>query len=117
MVDSLLDRPWDRQAGAFAEGSSAPAEAQPADGATCSCGSGIPIQTIDVAGKQVVLAGLPFIFQQMHEAGRRPEADAAADILATVKVYNPVPAGAEAGYAAALLQEYAAYCAKQEVGT
>jgi uncharacterized metal-binding protein len=117
MVDSLLDRPWDRRAGASSEESSAPAEAQATIGATCSCGSGIPVQTLDVGGKQVALAGLPLIFQQMYEAGRQPEADAAAGILATVKVYNPVPAGAEADYAAALLQEYAAYCAKQEVGT
>ena len=114
MVDSLLDRPWDRRAGAFGEDSSAPAEAQPAVGATCSCGSGIPVQTIDVGGEQVPLAGLPLIFQQMHEAGRRAEEGAAADILATVKVYNPIPAGAEAGYATALLREYAAYCADHE---
>lgn len=117
MVDSLLDRLWDRQAGAFAEGSSVPAEARPADGTTCSCGSGIPIQTIDVAGKQVTLAGLPLIFQQMHEAGRLPEEDTVAELLETVKVYNPVPVGAKADYAAALLREYAAYCGKPEGGT
>ncbi|MCX6070027.1 MAG: putative zinc-binding protein [Chloroflexi bacterium] len=114
MVDQLLDRPWDRRAGAFVEATSAPDEAQSAVGATCSCGSGIPVQTVDVGGQPVTLAGLPLIFQQLHEAGRRPEAGAAADILATVKVYNPIPAGAEADYAAALLREYAAYCGKQE---
>jgi uncharacterized metal-binding protein len=117
MVDSLLDRPWDRRADAFGDESSSPAEAQPAVGATCSCGSGIPVQTIDVGGKQVILAGLPLIFHQMHEAGRQPEEGAAAELLETVKVYNPIPAGAEADYAAALLREYAGYCAKQEVGT
>jgi hypothetical protein len=114
MVDSLLDRPWDRRAGSFGEESSAPAEVQSAVGATCSCGSGIPVQTIDLAGQQITLAGLPLIFQQMYETGRRPEADAAADILASVKVYNPIPAGAEADYAPALLREYALYCGKQE---
>jgi hypothetical protein len=114
MVDQLLDRPWDRRAGASSEESSAPAEAEPAMGATCSCGSGIPVQTLDVGGKQVTLAGLPLIFQQMYEAGRRPEAGVAADILATAKVYNPIPASAVADYAAALLREYAAYCGRQE---
>jgi hypothetical protein len=33
-----------------------------------------------------------------------------------VKLYNPIPADAEADYAEALLREYAAYCAGQEVG-
>jgi hypothetical protein len=114
MVDALLDRPWDRRAGASGEASSALAEAEPADGATCSCGSGIPTQVMEVGGKQVTLAGLPLFFQQMHEAGRRPETGAGADLLATVRVYNLIPAGAEADYAAALLREYAAYCGKQE---
>jgi uncharacterized metal-binding protein len=114
MVDQLLGQPWDRRAGTSSEDSSTPTVVQQADGATCSCGSGIPVQTLDVLGKQVTLAGLPLIFQQLYEMGRRPEEGAAADILATVKVYNPIPASAEADYATALLREYAAYCGKQE---
>jgi uncharacterized metal-binding protein len=115
MVDSLLDRPWDRRAGAASEEPSAPAEAQPASGATCSCGSGISVQTLDVGGKQVTLAGLPLIFQQLHEAGRRPEHSLTPDLLETVRIYNPIPSDDEIDYAKALLREYATYCANQGV--
>jgi uncharacterized metal-binding protein len=115
MVDTLLDRPWDRRAGASTGDLSTPAEAQSASGATCSCGSGIPGQTIDIGGKQVTLAGLPLIFQQLHEAGRRPEESITGDLLQTMRIYNPIPADAEPSYAAALLREYAAYCASQGI--
>jgi uncharacterized metal-binding protein len=115
MVDSLLDRPWDRRAGAFGEELSAPAEAQPTVGAACSCGSGIPVQTLEVQGRGVTLVGLPLIFQQLHEAGRHAGEGLSRDLLETVKVYNPIPPDAEADYGEALLREYAAYCAGQEV--
>ncbi len=114
-VDSLLDRHWNRRTGAFTDESSTPAEAQTPVGATCSCGSGIPVQTVDVRGRGVTLVGLPLIFQQLHEAGRRPEESVTRDLLETVKIYNPIPSDAEADYARALLRDYAAYCAGQEV--
>jgi uncharacterized metal-binding protein len=116
MVDSLLDRQWNRRAGAFTDESPLPAEAQTPVGATCSCGAGIPVQTIGMQGREVTLVGLPLIFQQLHEAGRQPEESIAGNLLETVKLYNPIPADAEADYAEALLREYAAYCAGQEVG-
>ena len=115
MVDSLLDRHWNRRAGAFVDESSAPAEAQTPIGATCSCGSGIPEQMVDVRGRGVTLVGLPLIFQQLHEAGRRPEESVTRDLLETVRIYNPIPSDAEADYGKSLLREYAAYCADQEV--
>ena len=115
MVDQLLGQPWDRRAGASIDDSSTPTRAQPAAGATCSCGSGIPVQTLDVGGKQVTLAGLPLIFQQLHEAGRQPEESLTPDLLETVKIYNPIPSDDEIDYAKALLRKYAAFCADQEV--
>jgi uncharacterized metal-binding protein len=115
-VDSLLGRPWDRRADTFVEEPAAPAEAQPAIVASCSCGSGIPIQAMDVGGRQVTLVGLPLIFQQAREAGLQADEGAAAELLGTVKIYNSVPADAEAEYAAALLREYAAYCGTSEAG-
>ena len=114
-VDSLLDRQWSRRLGAFDDVSPSPADVQAPMGATCSCGSGIPVQTVDVQGQAVTLAGLPLIFQQLHEAGRRPAESLSGDLLETVKIYNPIPSDAEADYAKALLREYAAYCAGQEV--
>ncbi len=115
MVDSLFDRTWDRRTGAFTSESPAPDGAQTPVGAACSCGSGIPVQTVDVQGRGVTLVGLPLIFQQFHEAGRRPEESVSRDLLETVKIYNPIPSDAEADYSSALLREYAAYCADQGV--
>ena len=115
MVDSLFGRTWDRRTGAFTGESPTPAGAQTPVGATCSCGSGIPVQTVDVQGRGVTLVGLPLIFQQFHEAGRRPEGSFSRDLLETVKIYNSIPSDAEADYSSALLREYAAYCAVQEV--
>ncbi len=114
MVDTLLDRHWNRQTGTFTDGSVAPAEAQPAVGATCSCGSGLPVQTVNVAGRDITLVGLPLVFQQMHEAGRQPEAGVSQDLVNTVKVYNVLPSEDEAEIAGALLREYTAYCADRE---
>lgn len=113
MVDTLLDRHWNRQTGAFADGPIAPAEAQPAVGATCSCGSGVPVQTVNVAGRDITFVGLPLIFQQMHAAGRKPEG-VSEDLVNTVKVYNVLPSDDEAEIAGALLREYTAYCAHRE---
>jgi len=59
--------------------------------------------------------GLPLIFRQFHEAGRRAEESVTGDLMETVKIYNPILSDAEADYARALLREYAAYCAGQEV--
>jgi hypothetical protein len=73
------------------------------------------VQTVDVQGQAVTLVGLPLIFQQLHEAGRRPAESLTGDLLATAKIYNPIPSDAEADYARALLREYVAYCAGREV--
>jgi hypothetical protein len=110
-VDALLDRPWDRRAGAFAEPSLVSDDLQPTVGASCSCGSAIPVQSVEVQGRAVTLVGLPVIFRQLHEAGRPAEPSVVPDLLETVKIYNPIPSDAEADYAAALLREYTAYCA------
>jgi uncharacterized metal-binding protein len=110
MVDSLLDRRWNRRMGAFADGSPTPAESEAAAGATCSCGAAIPTRRIEVKGRGVKFVGLPLIFQQLHEAGCRAEESFSGDLLEAVKIYNPIPTDAEADYARALLREYAAYC-------
>ncbi len=114
-VDELLEKKWSRRAGAFIEEAPAPVEAQEPVEATCACGSGIPAQKVSVAGQEVTLTALPLIFQQFREAGKAPDDGIARELLETVKVYNPIPAESEEVYAAALLREYAAFCAKQAV--
>ena len=81
--------------------------------ATCSCGSGVAINKVLIAGKPVELVALPLIFQHCREKGRAPEA-AGEDLLQNVKIYNYVPPEAEASYREAILREYAAFCAREE---
>lgn len=114
LVDELLDKPWSRRGEAATE-PSAPPEPPTAVEATCSCGSGIPVQSIEIDGQRLALVALPLIFAQLREAGKAPDASVARELLETVKIYNPVPADAETRYAEALVQEYAAYCAREEV--
>ncbi len=74
----------------------------------CACGSGVPVQTVSIDGQQVDLLALPLIFKDLRERGREPEA-VADELMATVEVYNAVPAAAKAAYRAALVREYALY--------
>lgn len=116
LVDELLGQKWNRRTGAFIE--EAPAvEPQESVEATCSCGSGIPVQEVTVDGQAVTLVALPLIFRQFREDGKTPGDDVARELLETVKVYNPVPAGAEVIYAQVLLREYIAYLAREGVAT
>jgi uncharacterized metal-binding protein len=112
-VDDLLGKRWDRRAGEFAEEVPQPEAQEPVE-ATCSCGSGIPIQKVEINGQVVTLIALPLIFQQFRETGKTPADDTMHELLETVKIYNPVPADEEAAYSAALGREYTAYCDKQE---
>ena len=111
LVDELLQKHWNRTAGAMEE-IGIPVVQEPVQ-ATCSCGSGIPVQDVIINGQTITLIGLPLIFQQLHEAGKLASADTAKDLLDTVKIYNPIPAGEEGAYAEVLSQEYATFCEQQ----
>jgi uncharacterized metal-binding protein len=87
-----------------------PSEDSEATIATCSCGSGIPIQKVLVAGQEVTLIALPLIFAQFRDVGKLPGDDTAAELMQTVKVYNPIPDGQEAAYTEVVMREYAAFC-------
>jgi uncharacterized metal-binding protein len=113
-VDELLGVKWDRQ-----KGQSQPSEDSneqegiQAQIATCSCGSGIPIQKVQVNGQEVTFIALPLIFAQFHDAGKLPGDRTTAELMETVKVYNPIPDGQAAAYAQAVMREYAAFCQEQ----
>ncbi len=112
LVDELLAKRWSRRTGTFVEVAPQP-EAQAPVEATCACGSGIPVQKLVIDGRTVTLIALPLIFEQFRDAGKGPSGDTARELLETVRVYNPVPAGEEETYAMSLLREYAEYCDKQ----
>jgi uncharacterized metal-binding protein len=108
-VDELLGVQWDRTQGPPSK-EAQPAEESEAKIATCSCGSGIPIQKVRVDGQEVTFIALPLIFAQFREAGKLPGDETTAELMETIKVYNPIPDGQEAAYAQAVMREYAAFC-------
>ena len=113
LVDELLGKHWDRRAGEFVELKVHTKVDEPVV-ATCACGSGIPVQTVEIDGKTVTLVALPLIFEQLHQAGKNPCEETNRECLETVKIYNPVPAAEESAYAVALAREYVNYCERQK---
>jgi uncharacterized metal-binding protein len=117
LVDELLGVRWSRREGKIlGEGPTdvtAEEAAQP-DVAACTCGSGIPVQKVQIEGQLVSLVALPLIFEQFREAGKTPGAGLVGDLLETVRVYNPIPSGCEGSYGSAILREYEAYVAREE---
>lgn len=85
LVDELLGKKWSRRTGEFIEETAEP-EPQEAVEATCSCGSGIPVQEVAVNGQTVTLVALPLIFQQFYDANKVPDETTAHELLDTVKV-------------------------------
>ncbi len=116
LVDTLLDRQWDRRAGVFIEPQNIIKPLANAEidkkAATCSCGSGIPIQKIVIEGQEISLLALPLIFQQFREAGKKPCDVTFSELMGTVKIYNPIAGEKEQTYTAVIAQEYTAYWEK-----
>ena len=116
LVDEILGKRWSRSQGGFIEAEPVPAETphEPVE-ATCACGSGIPIQEVEIDGQTVTLIALPLIFEQFRQAGKRPTEAGARELLEMVEIYNSVPAGAEENYLKAILREYGAFLEKEPV--
>ncbi|MDR3573655.1 MAG: putative zinc-binding protein [Anaerolineaceae bacterium] len=110
-VDGLIGKTWNRSHGEFARRAS---NVEPAEEvtATCSCGSGIPIQKIMVKGQEMTLVALPLIFQNAWEAQKTPSDTVVRELMDTVKIYNAVDQAEEAEVYQAVSREYAAYCQK-----
>jgi hypothetical protein len=117
-VDELVGKQWNRRLGELIqletidelepEASSEPVIA------TCACGSGIPIQTVIIAGKEVTLIGLPLIFQQFSEAGKTPTEENVGELMDTIKIYNPIPADEESAYCEGIRKAYMNYWFKDK---
>jgi uncharacterized metal-binding protein len=111
LVDELLQKHWNRSAGAVEETTTP--EGQEASQATCSCGSGIPVQEIVINGQVVSLVALPIIFQHFHDHGKAASQNTTQELLDAVKIYNPIPSGADQDYASCLAQEYSEFLKRQ----
>jgi hypothetical protein len=115
-VDELLGKNWDRHAGSFADQQQAISKdsvPEMENEITCSCGSGIPVQKVEVNGREITLVALPLIFKQFHQAGKLPSQETARELMETVQIYNPLPPGTESETRATLLHEYTLFCKKE----
>jgi DGC domain len=108
-VDRLLGGKQPRRTGRVA-GSIESQEESKGKQATCSCGSGIPVTTLRLDGREFKIVALPLIFAQFREAGKLPEVSAKAELMEAVRIYNPIESQDEASCAELILQEYSAYC-------
>jgi hypothetical protein len=108
-VDDLLDLNRERRTAPPTDGLVLLQEPAPRH-APCSCGSGIPVATLQVAGREVTLIALPFIFAEFHQAGKLPDESVCNELMQAVKIYNSIPDTDEAAYAQAVMQEYVAFC-------
>jgi uncharacterized metal-binding protein len=117
LVDELLEKKWSRRTGGFIDPGAnlevAMLQQEPLE-ATCSCGSGIAVQSVMVDGQPVTLIALPLIFEQFRQAGKQPVHEVARELLEVVSIYNPIPPGADDTYVEALLREFTVYCAEKE---
>lgn len=77
--------------------------------ASCSCGSGIPVMRLNIAGKNVEVVALPLILEESQRAGKSPE-----EVFEAVKVYNAIPVELEPAYRETILRAYAAFIAPAE---
>jgi uncharacterized metal-binding protein len=107
-VDDLLGKAWSRSRGGFK--APEPAAEPPQEVvATCSCGSGIPIQVVQLDGREITLVALPLIFKSFLESQKAPSERLGIELLEMVKIYNPIQAADEPEVLQAVARAYAAY--------
>jgi uncharacterized metal-binding protein len=118
-VDRLMATRWSRSEGQVLEPEAS--STATVSTATCACGSGIPVTTVQVQGHSVQLMALDAIFDMAysqdlaHDQGPRAGGTVPAQLLDTVKLYNPIPAGDEALVAEAVALAWQSYCAGKEL--
>ena len=85
--------------------------------ATCSCGSGIPIQRVDIDGQAITFIALPLIFAQFRDAGKAPGESTTAELMGVVGIYNAIPPEHAGSYTQAIASEYSAFWARPKPAT
>ncbi len=86
-----------------------PTEGGGTETAKCSCGSGVPVSRLTIAGKIVELVALPLIFEQFRNERRSPDG-----LLDAVRIYNAVPAELGSAYQVAVLNAYSTFISTPE---
>lgn len=118
-VDHLMAVRWSRTEGAILDAgpdASGVSTALAVKTAECACGSGIPVTTIAVGDRTVQLMALEPIMELAYSQGLAAEGGLPPQILQTVQVYNPIPAGDEALYQEALGLAWVTYCSERQDG-
>ncbi len=80
--------------------------------ATCSCGSGIPVKKLTIAGRETEVAALPVIYQSWRDVGRMPDQGISAQMVKVLRVYNPIPEDEEDAWKQAIALDYARFCSE-----
>jgi hypothetical protein len=114
LVDELLGRKWSRREGSFVGEAEPEGEIPEPVTASCACGSGIPVQVLEIGGQEVTLVALPLIFERLYEAGKKPGPASLPELMELVNVYNPIPDEARQAYSESLLQAYDQFTRRKE---
>lgn len=106
-VDRLLGKRRDRGAGHAAV--SLPVVQDAPAAAACSCGSGIPVTALDIAGRRVEVLALPLIFDMFCRSGKAPGPATSVELMEMVRLYNGIPASEQDGWKDAIERAYAVH--------
>jgi uncharacterized metal-binding protein len=113
-VDELLGKGWSRRDGAFTQTGKSE-EPKEEVVATCACGSGIPIQKLNINGKEMTLVALPLIFQNFWEAKKPLSEPVLDEMMEMIKIYNRIEPADELPVRQEIEREYPTYCQKHPV--
>jgi len=80
----------------------------------CSCGSGIPLRKLRVAGQEIQIAALPLIYESWRNSGRMPESGISSEMLQVIKVYHPIPEDEEENWRQTIALDYAVFCLEKK---
>jgi hypothetical protein len=116
-VDELLGKSWNRRQGGFNISENEIPKSLEESGessvqATCSCGSGIPIQKIAFDGHELIVVALPLIFETFAKSSEPATEETAKSILEMVKVYNSISKEDEKLLLETLQREYSDFIEK-----
>ena len=65
---------------------------------------------ISIDGKQIGIAGLDEVLEELYKAGKEPDASLGDYLLGRLRKVNYIPLAKEEAYAAAFLEEYRMFC-------
>jgi hypothetical protein len=75
----------------------------------CSCGSGIPVKHLEIAGEKVEVIALPLIFKDLVQSNPVMNDDFERKLFDTVKIYNYVDPKNETAWREVILNEFKTY--------